>query len=104
MSILCYFKSQHGLPDPKGPVSSQIPLKSIDAANREVEKAFKEAEKSKKRGKYNRLLLYYIYIILIQSLLIFSPRYTAANRADIGRYACQHGTAAAARFFLESFK
>ncbi len=103
MSILNYFKPRHGLPDPKEPLSVQLPSQAIAAAKYEVDKAIKEAEKNKKRGKYNR---YYIHttITVCDCYNFPSLRYSSTDRADIERYACRHGTAAAARHFSRKFE
>ena len=41
-------------PNPKGSLSGSLPPWAIASANREVEKALRDAEKIKRRGKYNR--------------------------------------------------
>lgn len=61
MSILNYFKRKngHGLPDPKGSLSSSIAPSTIAAANAEVKAVLKgnsasSENKHGKRGRYNR--------------------------------------------------
>lgn len=55
MSILSFFKRKTRLPDPKGLLSTLVPLYMIVLANKEVEKKInKEAYvRSNKRGKYH---------------------------------------------------
>ena len=50
MSILRYLVPINGLPDPKGPLSSEIPLSIITEANRQVREA--TSKKQQKRGSY----------------------------------------------------
>ena len=52
MSLLQYFKSKDGLPDPRGELSSSVTSRAISRANIEVQ-AELEKEK-KKRGPYRR--------------------------------------------------
>ena len=54
MSILNYFKPRDELPDPKGSLSTSMSSAAIASANREVEKAMEDTNKSKKRGPYTR--------------------------------------------------
>ena len=51
MSLLRYFKTASGLPDPKGPLSKSISSSVIASANREV---LETAVTAKKRGSYTR--------------------------------------------------
>jgi predicted RNA-binding protein YlxR (DUF448 family) len=82
MSLLNYFQPVNGLPDPKGELSESISPEAIALANREVKKAL--SEKTKRRGSY--------------------ICYSEELRAEIGHYACIHGTSAAARYFSRKFK
>ena len=77
MSILRYVKRLDDLPDPQGSLSRVLRPKEIVEANRQVRAD--TAPQSKKRGPYNK--------------------YDDAERAAIGKYACQHGPAAASRRF-----
>ena len=81
MALLRYMKPIGSLPDPRGPLSDFIPTQAIAEANKEVEKV---RAGDTKRGSYTK--------------------YSAADRAKIGKYACQHGAAAAARHFTGKFK
>ena len=76
-----------GLPSPDGPLSKLIPASTIQAANDSVEKvigngASGESDKSK-RGAY--------------------CHYTDKDRATIGNYAVQHGTASAIKHFAPKY-
>ena len=75
MALLRYLKPRDGLPDPRGALSLSMPSQAIAEANREVQEATSKA----KRGPYKR--------------------YSASVRAEIGKYASQHGVAATARVF-----
>ena len=77
MALLRYLQPRDGLPDPRGSLSCSVPSQAIAQANKEVE-ALRENKKVK-RGQYKR--------------------YSATDCAEIGKYACHHGVAAAARFF-----
>ncbi len=79
MALLLYMKPIDGLPDPRGLLSHCIPSQAIAEANNEVQKAVAGGSK---RGPYTK--------------------YSAAVRAEIGKYACQHGAAAAARHFTRN--
>ena len=80
MALLRYLKPVNGIPDPRGPLSLSIPSSVIAEANTQV----KEAEKSKKRGPYQS--------------------YSPTLRLEIGKYSCQHGVAAASRYFTRKLK
>ena len=73
MALLRYLKPRDGLPDPRGALSLSMPSQAIAEANREVQEATSKA----KREPYKR--------------------YSASVRAEIGKYASQHGVAATAR-------
>ena len=77
MALLRYLQLRDGLPDPRGSLSCSVPSQAIAQANKEVE-ALRENKKVK-RGQYKQ--------------------YSATDRAEIGKYACHHGVAAAAGFF-----
>ena len=77
MALFRYFKPQDGLPDPRGTLSTSILPTAIAQANREVQKT--TGSNRKKRGPYKR--------------------YSASVRAAVGKYASQHGVAAAACYF-----
>ena len=78
MSILRYLIPLDGLPDSKGPLSSEIPSSVIAEANRQVRESSK---KQQKRGSYHE--------------------YSSSVHAAIGTYSCQHGVASAARVFTK---
>ena len=73
MALLRYLKPINGLPDPKGPLSSEIPSSVIAEVSREVQ----EATKNKKRRPYKT--------------------YSPSVCFEIGSYACQHGVASGER-------
>ena len=75
MALLRYLKPRDGLPDPRGALSLSMPSQAIAEANREVQ----EATNKVKWGPYKR--------------------YSTSVRAEIGKYASQHGVAATARVF-----
>lgn len=77
MALLRYLKPIDGLPDPRSSLSSRIPSVAIQEANEEVRQA--QASQKKKRGPYKQ----------------YSPKLCLG----IGKYACQHGVSAAARYF-----
>ena len=83
MALLRYMKAIGSLPDPRGSLSHSILTQAIAEANKEVEKVM-AGDKLTKRGSYTK--------------------YSAADCAKIGKYACQHGAAAAARHFTRKFK
>ena len=99
MSVRQYFKPRDGLPDPKGSLSTSMSSLVIASANREVEKALEAV--SKKRGPYRKYVVqYYLVLYCYNSCeTIRFNTYTPAVRAQIGKYACQHGSAAASSFF-----
>ena len=71
-SILRYYKPI-GVSNPRSPLSSKIPSRAIESANKEVEDIL---SKSKRKGPYRR--------------------YTPEERATIGKYAIDHGVNEAA--------
>ncbi len=80
MALLRYLRSADGLPG--GSLSSSIPTQAIAEANKEVQKAIRNAEG--KRGVYQK--------------------YSPTVCSGIGKYACQHGAAAAAHYFSRKLK
>ena len=87
MSIRRYFKPVSGLPDPRGQLSQSIPPVAIAEANRLVQEAAQQStaeSTSRKRRPYKT--------------------YHPADRLKIAQYACDHGVAAAARFFSRKLK
>ncbi len=72
--------TEDNLPNLNGPLSSDIPPAAIALANDLVRESLKSTTKQKTRGPYHKL--------------------TAEMRANIGRYACENGVAAAARHFF----
>ena len=87
MALLRYLQCKDGLPDPKGSLSSTLPPKAIARANQEVQAATEKKVQVREKGKRGA---YY--------------QYSPGECADIGRYASQHGVAAAARFFSRKLK
>ena len=77
MALLKYFKPAQGLPDPRGSLSSSVPTTMINSMNAAVEEESRRV--AKQRSPYTR--------------------YDPKLRAAIGQRACQHGVAAAARYF-----
>ena len=69
----------NGLPRPDGPLSRTLPKRVTEEANRCVRE---EIKKPKSRGAYAKL--------------------TNEDRARIGKYACENGVAAAARYFSKT--
>ena len=76
MALFRYLQPRDGLPHPTGALSRSVPPAAIAEANREV---LETKVNTKKRGPYKR--------------------YSDTVRAEIGKYASQHGVAAAARHF-----
>ena len=70
------------LPDPRGPLSREIPSSAITAANSEV-KAILGNESKKERGHYHKL----------------SPEI----KADLGKYASVNGDAATLRRYSKTY-
>ena len=95
MSLLKYFQlANPTLPKPNGPLSTSVPSSSIAAANREVKQLLDKAENNErtdspratstsKRGTYER--------------------FTAEEKAKIGRRATEHGVTASVRYFSKVF-
>ena len=78
MALLHYLQPTRGLPDPRGPLNSQVSATTIAAANKEVEKAMKSDRTPRgKCGPYKR--------------------YSPSLRAEIAKYECMHGAGATAR-------
>ena len=77
MALLCYLKPDDGLPDPRGPPSSHIPLLAIPEANHVVKELLSKEKTC--RGAYKT--------------------YIAAIRLEIAKYVCQHGAASASHKF-----
>ena len=84
MSLYKYFKRvdiSASLPDPKGPLSDQIPTASIAEANKEVLKAVAEVKEPEKKGPY----------------IIVTPEY----KAKIAKFASINGNSVAARKYTK---
>ena len=85
MSILKYFKRVDiaaALPDPKGPLSDQVPLASISEANKEVMKTIAAVDKEpQKKGPYLKV----------------TPEY----KAKIAKFASINGNCVAARKYTK---
>ena len=88
MSLLRSLKPVDGLPDPRGEmsarISSRISSQVIAEANKEVQQAINDTMIPKQRGSY--------------------MNYTPSQRAEIAKYAGQHGAAAAAQHFSNKLK
>ena len=85
MSILKYFKRkgvQTVLPDPKGPLSNKVPSISIAEANKEVLKILNENQT--KKGPYIKV--------------------TPERKAQIARYAMEHGDCASSRKYSQELQ
>lgn len=80
MALLHYLKPVNGVPDPRGPLSSSIPSFVIAEANAQV---LKETEKVRREVLTSLTLLPYAWI---------------------GNNSCQHGVAAASRYFTRKMK
>ena len=82
MALYNYFKKKENpaLPDDKGQLSKVVPSSYIREANKEVSLATKSFSK---RGPYLKL--------------------TPEKKADIGKYAAEHGIVAAIRYFSKDF-
>ena len=70
------------LPDPRGPLSKEVPSTAIAAANGEV-KHVVELQRRKTRGPYTK--------------------FTPEQKAEIGKRAAEHGVAATVRYFENDF-
>ena len=83
MDLRRYFQPVRGdaLPDPKGPLSTTIPRQDIAEANKRVQEAA-IVKASKKRGSYGH--------------------FDAKTRAAIGKYSCENGIVAAARYYSKA--
>ena len=77
MALLRYLNPQNGLPDPRGSLSSTIPTQAIAQANEQVQEAIHTEKEI--RGPYKK--------------------YSPTVQAEMGKYACHRGMAAAACFF-----
>ena len=84
MSILRYVRHLDDLANPRGPLSEVLQPREISEANKQVQapQQAKSNSGQKKCEPYNK--------------------YDDAQRAAIGKYACQHGPAAAARRFSKT--
>ena len=92
MSLLKYFQlANPTLPKPDGPLSTAVPSSSIAAANREVKQLLDGADKQdspRTTSTYNRGTY---------------ERFTAEEKAKIGRRAAEHGVTASVRYFSKVF-
>ena len=77
MVLQQYFQPQNGLPDLKGSILSVTPSQSVAQANQEDMDATQS--RMRKHGPYQQ--------------------YTVKERAEIGKYACNHSASAALRVF-----
>lgn len=84
MSILNYFKRTSTLPDPKGPLSEEVPTVSIIEANKEVKKVIDQPPKKRKGTTYIKV--------------------TPEVKAKIAKFAVENGNCAAARKYSKELK
>ena len=90
MALLKYYKLKEKLPKPDGPLSQSIPSSSILAANEEVSKVGRECSGDDaqaacgKRGAYTK--------------------FSTKSRAEIAKYAAEHGVTATVRHFCTNGK
>ena len=83
MALYRYFKaSDTKLPDPRGPLSKDVPSTAIAAANGEV-KHVVELQRGKTRGPYTK--------------------FTPEQKAEIGKRAAEHGVVATVRYYEKRF-
>ena len=83
MALYRYFKaSDTKLPDPRGPLSKEVPSTAIAAANGEV-KHVVELQRGKTRGPYTK--------------------FTPEQKAEIGKRAAEHGVVATVRYYEKRF-
>ena len=82
MTLLKYFKKTATLPDPKGPISSQVPPSSIASANKEV-KHLLERSTGKARSNYST--------------------YTDEEKVKIARRAVEMGATNTIKYFQKEF-
>ena len=80
MSILKYFKRTSTLPDPKGPLSEEIPTISIIETNKEVKKVIDHPPNKRKGMTYIKV--------------------TPEVKAKIAKFAVKNGNCAAARKYI----
>ena len=86
MDLFKYFKREGKrdcLPDPHDPLNKQVPLSSIEEANKEVDSCYKETSKEKKCSPYNFV--------------------TPEQKAKVGKYVAVKGTTNAIRHFSKEF-
>ena len=83
MALYRYFKqhSNDELPDPQGPLSIEVPSTSIVSANEEVRRVV--SKEPAKRGPY--------------------AKFTAEQRAEIGKRAAEYGIVAAIRYYSKKY-
>uniref|UniRef100_A0A1X7V4M5 Uncharacterized protein n=1 Tax=Amphimedon queenslandica TaxID=400682 RepID=A0A1X7V4M5_AMPQE len=86
MALLRYFRPIHNLPDPRGSLSTLIPCDVIREMNRAVEEEENDLGQNskKRRGPYQKI--------------------SASERAQIGKYAIQHGATSASKNFSRKLK
>ena len=85
MALYRYFKVHSAdsiLPDPRGPLSKKVPSTAIASANEEVKSVVQQPAK-RARGPYTK--------------------FTAEQRATIGKRAAEHGVAATVRYYEKQY-
>ena len=91
MSLLKYFQMANPtLPKPDGPLSTAVPSSSIAAANREVKQLL---DKANKHGRTD-----YLRTTLTSKRGTYE-RFTAEEKAKIGRRAAEHSVMALVCYF-----
>ena len=86
MALYRYFKVHSAdsiLPDPRGPLSNKVPSTAIASANEEVKNVVQQQAKLRARGPYTK--------------------FTAEQRAAIGKRAAEHGVAATMRYYEKQY-
>ena len=84
MALYRYFqaKTDAQLPDPRGPLSKELPSTAILCANREVTNVL-QLQQTKSRGPYTK--------------------FTPEEKAEIGKRAAEHGVAATVRYYKKRY-
>ena len=83
-SIEEFFKRSESLPDPKGPLSSNLSSSCITAANKAVQEVQKQQREPKSRGTYVKL--------------------SDDQKAEIARYALQNGNNVAVKYYSKKLE
>ena len=96
MALLRYFKKKndhdHGLPDPRGPLSRVVPSSSITSANLKVKAVMEEMKSSPTRDDSSHSTSRGPY-----------AKYTLEQKAQIGKRAAEEGVASTVRHFAKKY-